>query len=180
MEIWKPVKNYENLYEVSNLGRVKSLTRFVDSNRYEIKEIIKKPYYNKSIGYYSISLWKNGIQHTWTVHRLVAEAFIENPDKLPCINHKNGRKLDNRVNNLEWCTYKENNNHAINTNLRKPKENKILCIELNLKFINAYKAGEYILNKNITHAKLDTVYHNILKVAKSNKGTAYKYHWKFI
>lgn len=179
MEIWKPIKHYENLYEVSNLGRIKSLARIVD-NRYQTEEKIKKPYYNKVTGYYSISLWKNGEQRTWAVHKLVAQAFITNPNQLPQVNHKNGRKLDNRANNLEWVTSKENNDHAIKTCLRKPRKHKILCVELNLEFINAYKASEYILNKNITTAKLATVYHNILAVAKNNKGTAYKYHWKFI
>lgn len=179
MEIWKPIKGYENLYEVSNLGRVKSLAKTID-NRYQIKEKIRKPYYNKMTGYYSISLWKNGEPHTWAVHRLVAEAFLLNVCNLPTVNHKNGRKLDNRANNLEWCTYKENNEHAIKTGLRNPKKSKILCVELNLEFTNAYEAGKHILNENITTAKLPTVYHNILSVAKSNKGTAYKYHWKFI
>lgn len=179
MEIWKPIKDYEDLYEVSNLGRIKGLRRLVD-DRYEVQEIIRKPYYSKSTGYYSISLWKNGFIRTHFIHRLVAETFIENPDNLPTVNHKNGRKLDNRANNLEWITYKGNNNHAIESGLRKPKMNKILCVELDLEFVNAYKAGEYILQKNITSAKLETVYHNILKIAKDNKGTAYKYHWKFI
>lgn len=177
MEIWKPIKGYENLYEVSNLGRVKSLSRCVD-NRYIIPEKIRKPFYNKSTGYYGISLWKEGIQHTWAIHILVATAFLTKTGE--CVNHKNGRKLDNRANNLEWCSYKENNIHAIKNKLRKPKQNLIMCVELDKTFTNAYEAAQYILDTTIITAKLSTIYHNILRIAKTQKGTAYKYHWKFI
>lgn len=71
-------------------------------------------------GYYKISLCKNEKQKTFKVHRLVAEHFIDNPENRKCVNHKNGKKTDNRVQNLEWCTFSENTYHAYRTGLRIP------------------------------------------------------------
>lgn len=98
-EIWKPVVGYEGHYQVSNCGRVKSI-KFG-------KEIIMKQ--NIRRGYYYVNLYKNGILKTYQVHRLVAEAFLDNPDNLPCVNHKDENKLNNNVDNLEWCTIRYNN-----------------------------------------------------------------------
>lgn len=101
-EIWKDIEGYEN-YQVSNYGRVKSL-KFG-------KERIKNP---KKIngGYFQIGLNKNGKTKGHLIHRLVAEAFIPNPDNLPIINHKDEDKTNNHVENLEWCSYKYNSNYG--------------------------------------------------------------------
>ena len=104
MEEWKDIKGYEGLYQVSNLGRVKSL-----SNTNTRKEKILKPIYHAR--YYQITLSKNNIRIQYRVHRLVAEAFIPNPDGLPIINHKDENPLNNNVDNLEWCDSKYNNNY---------------------------------------------------------------------
>ena len=105
-EIWKDVKNYEGLYEVSNLGRVKSL----NYNRTRKEKILKSGYV---CGYCKVVLWKYGKKKMYTVHRLVAEHFIPNPDNKPCIDHIDGNRSNNRVENLRWCTYKENSNNPI-------------------------------------------------------------------
>lgn len=105
-EKWKPVKGYEELYEVSNMGRVKSL-----NYNHTGKERILKSCKN-SAGYLIIELYKNGIGKCYTIHRLVAEAFIPNIDNLPDINHKDENKANNYVNNLEWCTTKYNINYG--------------------------------------------------------------------
>ena len=102
-EIWRPVKDYENDYEVSNFGRVKS----VKFNRNKIMKCKKTP-----LGYFVIGLRKNGGKKFYFVHRLVAYAFIPNPNNLPFINHKNEDKTDNRVENLEWCDATYNNNYG--------------------------------------------------------------------
>ena len=99
-EIWKPIRNYEGLYEVSNFGRVKSL----NYKRTE-KEGILKPRTDKD-GYLITSL---GRGKTVKIHRLVAEAFITNPENKPCVDHINKIRNDNRAENLQWATISENN-----------------------------------------------------------------------
>ena len=106
-EIWKPIRNYEGLYEVSNLGGIKRLEN--DKNR---KEKILKPYKNK-LGYLCINLYRDNKVKQMYVHRLVAIAFIPNPENKPCIDHINTIRNDNRIENLRWVTYKENMNNEL-------------------------------------------------------------------
>lgn len=113
-EIWKPVKGYEGLYEVSNLGRVKSLARTCKgrgNGRKPIRERILCLEVSSG-GYVLVRLSMDGRTKHCLVHRLVAEAFIPNPNNLPQVNHKNENKADNRVENLEWCTEKYNMNYG--------------------------------------------------------------------
>ena len=106
IEVWKDIKGYEGLYQVSNIGRVKSLTR----TNCRKENILKQT--NRGNGYYCVSLSKNNIVKTFCVHRLVAEAFIPNPNNFPCVNHINEDKLDNRVENLEFCTIQYNSSYG--------------------------------------------------------------------
>ena len=106
IEKFKPVKGYTGIYEISNLGRVKSLSRVIernDGNTRVTEDRIILPFLTKC-GYHQIVLCKDGVRKKHLIHRLVANAFIENPDKLPIINHKDENKLNNRVDNLEWCS----------------------------------------------------------------------------
>lgn len=108
-EIWKPVCNFEDRYLVSNRGRVYS------------KKISKllKPIITKK-GYLTVELWRNYKRKVIKIHRLVAESFLENPLQRKEINHKDGNKQNNCVDNLEWCTRSENLKHAYRTGLRHP------------------------------------------------------------
>lgn len=108
-EIFKDIKGYEGLYQVSNYGNVKSLKN----------NIIKKPS-KLPKGYLQMRLSKNGKCKYISIHRLVAQAFIPNPQFKPCVNHKDCNPQNNCVDNLEWCTYKENNsykNHHLKSNI---------------------------------------------------------------
>lgn len=109
MEEWKDIAWYEWLYQISNLGRVKSLARITSLNRI-LKEKIKTMNVNNS-WYYFIILYKNWFCKNMLVHRLVAQAFIENQEYKSQVNHKNWKKTDNRVENLEWTTRSENELH---------------------------------------------------------------------
>lgn len=109
-EIWKDIVGYEGIYQVSNFGNVKSLTREVigKANKYRIvKSKILKTFLSAD-GYCTLQLYKNGIPKTITVHRLVAITFIEKNHLLNEVNHKDFNRTNNRVENLEWCTHKEN------------------------------------------------------------------------
>ena len=110
-EQWKPIAGYEDAYEVSSLGRVKSLAR----TRFNSKASLSSRVLVQSVGghgYPTVSLWKEGLPIKLCVHRLVACAFVPNPEGKPEVNHKNGIKTQVNVDNLEWTTYLENTTHA--------------------------------------------------------------------
>lgn len=121
-EIWKPVVGYEGLYEVSSYGRVRSLDRYDSKNRFWKGRILKLS--DDGRGYLDVQLCSNGKVKHHLVHRMVAQAFIPNPDNLPQVNHRDEDKTNNRVENLEMCDAKYNINYgtgltrAINTKLR--------------------------------------------------------------
>ena len=120
IEIWKPIKNYENIYEVSNLGRIKSLSRTIkrkDGKPLKIKEQILKGSKDTK-GYIQVELKKDGKRYIKTIHRLVAETFIENKNNKEQVNHIDGNKENNCVYNLEWVTCQENIQHAWLNNLK--------------------------------------------------------------
>lgn len=108
-EIWKPIVGYEEIYAVSSLGKVKNLTRG------GIRKLG-----NNTRGYLRVNLSKNGQSKFWSVHRLVATAFVPNPQNFPQVNHKNGVKTDNRAENLEWISVSDNQKHSYKALKRKP------------------------------------------------------------
>lgn len=111
-EIWKDIKDYEMLYQISNLGNVKSL----HCNK---EKIMKLTIRSKNYPYYFVGLLKNGKRKYFAVHRLVAQAFVNNPNNYNQVDHLDGNKLNNNANNLEWVTPKENTNRAWQKGLAK-------------------------------------------------------------
>lgn len=108
IEIWKDISGYEGYYQVSNFGRVKRLPRHKASDKRETHNNIRKPKLEPS-GYLSVNLSKDNKARTYLIHRLVALAFIPNPNNLPQVNHKSEIKTENFVENLEWCDQRYNN-----------------------------------------------------------------------
>lgn len=113
-EAWKDIEGYEGYYQVSTQGNVRSVDRtvhYVDGRtaRYKGKKVAINPRNN---GYLKVNLYRDHTMKNISVHRLVAEAFVPNPNNYPCVNHKDESKTNNRVDNLEWCTYKYNSNYG--------------------------------------------------------------------
>ena len=132
IEVWRAVPNYEGLYEVSNLGRIKSLYNYKRNGNNILVPRIKR-------GYLTVGLRKNGVRKWHSLHRLVASAFISNPNDLPQINHKDENKLNNNVNNLEWCSVSYNNTYG--TRIKKVTEKTgkhVLQFDKKMNFIKEY------------------------------------------
>ena len=123
MEIWKPVKNFEQQYEISNKGNLRSIDRYV--KHYKGGERLYKGQPKKTRlnynGYIRCNLKNNGKRYDFAVHRLVAIAFLDNPNNYKYVNHINGIKTDNNVENLEWCTMQQNIIHAVKHRLVETK-----------------------------------------------------------
>lgn len=140
-EHWKPIIGFEGLYEISDLGRVKSLSRYVKSkanSKMKIPERILKTGKN-SCGYALVVLMKNNKRHNKLVHRLVAEAFINNPENYAVVNHIDGNKQNNNVSNLEWCSTSYNMKHAYLTGLNR-KIKAVIQLDLTGKIIRKYNS----------------------------------------
>lgn len=181
-EIWKNIKGFEGLYQVSNLGRVKALKRVIKRKDahggvcvFRYKERILK-ITTVSQGYGTVSLTRGSGHHR--VHRLVAEAFIPNPDNKPMINHIDGNRMNNKIENLEWCTNRENQIHAVKV-LKRPQgayQNKpVKCVETGRIFDNSCRAAEYL-------GEGKQVANRIRMVANGYYGrkSCCGYHWKFV
>jgi hypothetical protein len=168
-EEWRDVVGYEGLYQVSNLGRVKSLFRY--------KKILKQTIRR---GYYQVELFKNMKGKIFPVHRLVAMAFLPNHHCYPCVNHKDEIKTNNNVNNLEWCTYKYNSNYGhcrekIRAKCRFKPIRQIKNGVIIREFPSVLEATNFLgLNSACGSS--------IIAVCKKKPGhfTAYGYEWEYI
>lgn len=184
-EIWKDIEGYKDYYQISNLGRVKALKRrIIKSNNYRnTKERILK--INKSSNGYltiSLSMFCNG--KTFRIHRLISVAFIDNPENKPCINHIDGNKFNNTIENLEWCTYSENAIHAYKNGLRIPSAlGKLGINNKGSKLVYQYDLeGNYINQYNGTqeaHRMTGVHQGNIAACARGKYSHAGGFIWKY-
>jgi len=145
MEIWKDIDGYSGIYQVSNLGRVRSTDRYVIANCNGGIKLLKGKLFHPTLrkpkgrkdGYYVVNLQKK----THLVHALVLRTFVPNIENKPTVNHKDGNKKNNKLSNLEWATYSENNQHALDNNLRKPRGVTVYQRDSNMKLIKKYKSA---------------------------------------
>lgn len=146
--IWKAIQGYEGYYEVSDTGLIRSLDRVVPDTKSGLKHLKGKIMKQtesigrtRDSGYYVVNLRKNHTANVTPVHRIVAEAFIENSLGLPTVNHIDGDKHNNHVTNLEWVSYSENNIHALKNGLRNPGGICIRQMDLDGRFISDFKSA---------------------------------------
>ena len=152
-EIWKEIPGYEGYFEVSNLGNFRSLDRIIKYRDNKTRNYPGKPLKVEQIrdGYQRIVLMKDSIKKRYMCHRLVALTFIENPNNLPQVNHKDGIRNNNCINNLEWCTQSENERHSIDclgkTMKGKTNSKMVYCKELDRTFKSMRQAVQFIGNR---------------------------------
>lgn len=166
MEIWKDIEGWEGFYQVSNLGKVKSLPKKSPGANTTKVSFLKNQIKN---GYNSVVLSRNGKGKHFLLHRLIAKAFIPNPENKKCVNHKNGIRMDNRLENLEWVTHSENSKHGFVSNKRKNQNRKLTeeqVFEIKKELKN-YKHGDCkILAKKFNVSKYII---SLIKVGKCYK-----------
>lgn len=183
-EIWKPINGYEDLYEISNVGRVKRIAREYTcrqwqggTSHYKLDEMILKLRKTPQ-GYYHINLYRrvNGkcVSDRRLIHRLVAEHFVDNPDGLPCVNHLDAIPTNNVYTNLEWCTQSHNIQYAYDIGTKKPPgEKAVKQFSLDGRFLNEWKSIAEAARKCGTYTA------NIQKVIKGKRSQAGGYKWKY-
>lgn len=193
-EIWKDIKGYEGFYQVSNLGRVRSLPRPIRRGKGVAmsSEKILCCTIDKSTGYRKSVLWRNNTAHRTYVHRLVAEAFIPNNENKPCIDHIDADRTNNIPSNLKWVTYKENNNNPIytsrnsvsrtgeNNHIRRgiygeenPTSKPVVQLNMDGAFVNRYWGAKAIQDE------LGYASSYITRVCKGKAPAAYGYKWVY-
>ena len=198
-EIWKPVVGYEGVYEVSNKGRIKSLERIVNTKNRKIHKRESIRNLKKHDGYYYVTLSKNSKHETLAVHRIVAMAFLDKPNGKNHIDHINTNRLDNRVENLKWCTRLENarnpitrqriislhkneiyRKHQQDAKIESGKTKKVHKYSLNNEYIDSYKSTmDAARSINLkTSTKTNTIRVRISHVLDSKDNIAYGFKWK--
>lgn len=165
-EIWKDVVGYEDLYQVSNLGRVKRIGK----GRGTKCSILK---HKTNTVYDRVTLYQNNQPADKCIHRLVAETFIPNPENKPQVNHIDGNKRNNRLDNLEWVTSRENVRHSVNVLKKSPGD-------WSRKAIRCVETGDIFPSQVLAAKAYNTSQGSIGNSARGTRPRAGGYHWEFV
>lgn len=183
MEVWKDIEGYEGYYQISNQGKVLSLNYCLRGY-----SALLTPKINKR-GYAWVELRKNGTRKPMLIHRLVAQAFIENPNNYPLINHKDENPLNNNADNLEWCTHSYNVKYSLALHPERCKRGGYIRHRKN----GAYKCSKKVRQIDISSGKIICEYNYLAEIKRvlgkneysireccyGNRKTAYGYRWEF-
>lgn len=186
MEIWKPIKGFEGRYEVSNNGNVRSLVNARGTVRKE--PVVITSAFHQHNRYISVTLWKDGKGFSKLVHRLVAEEFLPNPNNYPVVNHIDEDKQNNCVNNLEWCTQKDNcnwgsrNSRIIET--RNARQTSNCCKPIvgtdkqgnKVTFASISEAGRALAGTRSSKITADMIFRVLNGARKSTLGFTWQYN----
>lgn len=182
-EIWKDIEGYEGKYQVSSFGRVRSLDRMVPTVHNATRMVKGKTLtpWTDRYGYHHVNLWRDCKMKSQQVHRLVATAFIKNPDGLPEVNHKNEDKTDNRADNLEWCNTRYNINYGNRSH--KVSQTRISNAMLGLRVEQLTMDGQHVRTfdsireaSRVSGADKSV----IVRVCKGRLQSAGGYRWRYI
>lgn len=191
VEVWKDIVGYEGLYMISNHGRVKSLPRLVNSRLRNNKQVLRREVIlntNETKWYKQVALFRgDGSRATFSIHRLVAKAFIPNPNDHKIINHIDSDPSNNHYSNLEWCTQSHNIKHAYNTG-RKTKSPGFGDAKYGLDNPASRQVAQYLLDGTfvkqwdcVTYIQKELGFNrpNICKCCRGKINTAYGYKWEY-
>jgi hypothetical protein len=175
-EIWRDIKEYEGLYQVSTYGNIRSLNRYKKSSynsKSKLQGIVRKPVLYKDTGYLSIILSNGVTRKQILVHRIVASTFLFNKENKKCVNHINGIRNDNNVENLEWATHFENYEHSAQILGTNVKSKPVSQYDLQGNFIQNFRSISEI-EKKLGYSKA-----NIHRRLKNGIAICYKHIWKY-
>lgn len=176
-EIWKPIKNYEGWYEVSNFGRVRSLDRFVNHSNKGFKSLRKgkiiSPGKTKD-GYLFVHISKNQKSQNLRINRLVAQTFIPNPNNYPQVNHRDEDKTNNKFSNLEWCTAKYNDNYGSrNKKVAKERGKRVAQLTLDGQVVHVWSSAHECVQAGFN-------YGNVCACCRGKRNVHKGYRWKYV